>query len=226
MNNVNEVQHLKALNTYLKPSGRTQLIERPAGQLGLKEYVLRYQTDGQVPVTWPVTGSADFEFIFNEAESKWFCTGNMFGTTPSGHEPKTWLHSIGQGIKSREQVIKGFLHRALGYWERYRGDLDQFTYRLGIEMSATGHMQKTSTGYCWAHTSHPDIKVFFSPDPEKPGYGMLPQFKFGFYEPVKAHVWYLSTDNLSSMSSAVATFSADARKFCEGASACLGLVTE
>jgi hypothetical protein len=123
-------------------------------------------------------------------------------------------------------VLKGFLQRATTLWERYRGDLDQFTYSLGIELAATGNMERLQTGFRWLHTSHPDIQIFFSPDPAKPSYGMLPQSRFGFYEPVKTHVWYLSVENLSQMRESLASFSADARKFCEGASACLGVATE
>lgn len=216
------LDHLKALHAYLKPSGTATLSTRPIGQLDTKEYILRYRTDGNVPFTWPVTGVADFEFLFNEIEMMWQCKGSMFGVSPDARDPKTWLHGVSQGIKSREQVLKGFLSRANMYWERYRGDLDQFAFRLGLELAATGTMNKTDFGWCWTHTSHPDIQVCFSPDNRKPGFGQLPQSHFGFYSSIKTHEWYVSTENLTQMHGAIAQFSADARRFCEGASACFG----
>ena len=212
---------LRKLAAYLKPTGRTSLTSSSSGPLGLQTYTLTYQTSGNVPFTWPVTGAADFTISYDESTREWSCAGQMFGVSPAGNEPKTWFHSVGQGVKSREQVIKGFLQRASMIWERYRGDLDHFAYRLGIEMAATGTMTKTDTGYCWTHTSHPDIQVHFSPDPNKPGYGMLPQVRLGFYAPVKMHVWFMSMPNLAQLRESVAEFSHTARTFCEGASACM-----
>lgn len=215
------IASLRKLAAYLKPTGRTSLSSVDAGPLGLKTYTLSYQTSGNVPFTWPVTGSADFSLVYDEATRHWQCNGHMFGINPSGNDPKTWFHAIAGGVKSREQVIKGFLQRTAMVWERYRGDLDHFTYRLGIELAATGTMVKTDTGYCWAHTSHPDIQVHFSPDPNKPAYGMLPQVRMGFYAPVKMHAWFVSMPNLAQLRESVAEYSKTARTFCEGASACM-----
>lgn len=214
---------LKQLNRYLKPNGSAKLVERSAGQLGLKEYVLRFFTSGNIPFNWPVSGNVDLEFVYNEVTQAWTCSGSMFGITPAGNEPKAWLHTVAQGVKSREQILNGALQRAITLWERYRGDLEQFAYRYGIEMAATGTMTKVDDMHVWTHTSHPDVQLVFSLDPEKPTYGLLQQSRLGFYPVKKTHTWYLSVENLTQLRAGIEDYSASAQRFCHGASACFGV---
>jgi hypothetical protein len=219
---MNEHLQLADLAKYLKPSGQTKLTKTSSGQLGLSAYTLTHVTDGQVPFTWPVSGVVDFSLTWDENTMAWSCSGNMYGTNPSGNNPKVWLHQVSKSLKNQEQILKGLLQKCATLWERYRGDLEQFSYRLGVEMSSTAHVQRYEQGYSWTHTAHPEIRMFFSPDPVKPGYGMLPQSRFGWYEPVGTHQWFISIEGLTQMRDGLAKFSHEARSYCEGASACFG----
>jgi hypothetical protein len=219
-----ELKHLHQLLRYLRPTGRVSLRSTRIGQLGQSEHVLTYMTDGLIPFSWPVTGAANFTLTWNEITQRWTCEGSIFGETPKGEDPKTWFHNAARAVKMREQVLKGVLQNAMTLWERYRGDLEQFQYRLGIKCAPYGHMTRYDSGYCWTHTANPSVQIFFSLDPEPAEYGMPPRARFGFYAPTKLHQWDLTVENLARFYNDVGAFSHEARKFCEGASACFGKV--
>jgi hypothetical protein len=217
-----EVKHLHQLLRYLRPTGRVGIRSTQLGQLYQRRHELRYVTNGLIPFTWPVTGAADFTLIWDESVGTWTCSGTVFGETPKGSDPKTWFHNAARAVKIREQILKGFLQTAMTLWERYVGDLEQFQYRLGIKCASYGHMSRYDSGYCWTHTTSPGIQVFFSPDLKPPEYGMPPRARFGFYQASQLHQWDLNVENLAHFRNEATVFSHEARKFCEGASACFG----
>lgn len=217
---MNELSNLTKLRDYLKPSGSTRFVERAAGQASLKEYSLSFITNGKIPIYWPVTGQADFNFIYNEATSSWSCVGSMFGINPASNDPKVWLHSVAKGVNSQVQILNSLLQRTMFFWEQYNGDLPHFAHKLALDLAATGTMVQTNYGFYWQNTIHPEIKIFFSSEHTPAGYGIIPKARFGFYDLVKTHIWQLTPSNLSQMSQSLTTFSSDAYNFCEGASAC------
>ncbi len=219
---MNEQKQLAALARYLKASGPTSLTSADSGQLGLRSHTLTHRTDGNVPFTWPMTGVVDFSFSWDDNTNAWSCTGGMYDSTPSGANPKVWFHQVAKNIKAREQILKDLLQRCATLWERYRGDLEQFSYRLGVETSGTAHVSRMDTAYCWTHTAHPDIRMFFSPDPVPTGYGRMPQSRYGWYPAPATHKWEMSVTSFAQMRADIIAFSKQAVNYCEGASACFG----
>lgn len=214
--------NLKALRTYLRASGTVTLEKHSIGQLNQQSHSLTYATDGLVPYTWPVTGQAHFTFVWNDMDSAWKCAGQLFNQSPVANDPKTWLHQVARSVRLREQLLKSFFQQAMTYWERYVGDLEQFQYRLGIQLSSSGHMSRGASGFYYTSANDPTVQVFFSPDTTPATYGMPPRAKFGFYEPTKTHQWSLTVENMAKFRDDISSFSHDAREFCKGASSCLG----
>lgn len=219
---MNENMQLAALARYLKTSGSTSLTSNNSGPLGMRSHTLKHRTDGNVPFTWPVTGVVDFSFSWDENTNAWTCSGGMYGSSPLGANPKVWFHQVSKNIKAREQIFKDLLQRCATLWERYRGDLEQFSYRLGVETSGTAHVSRLDTSYCWMHTAHPELCMYFSPDPAPTGYGRIPQARFGWYVPSSTHQWDMSVTSLIKMRADIVAFSKEATTYCEGASACFG----
>lgn len=220
----NELNELRALAGYLRPSGTVSIQRTDAGPLGLGAYEFRYRTAGRVDPSWPVTGYTQLCFVWNESTVAWTCSGTMFGDEPRAIDPKTWFYQISKAARMREQLLKGLLSKVAQFWERYRGDLEQFTYKLGVAMASTGQMERLADGrgWCWHHAQHSDVVMYFSPDTQPVGYGMLPQARFGFYAPASMHRWYMNSETLAELRDGIAKFEHDARDFCKGASACFG----
>lgn len=219
-----ELTHLRALLQYLRPTGRVAISHENVGQLEQRATVLTYKTDGMVPFNWPVTGSADMSIAWNDVTQAWTCTGTLFGASVEGNDPKTLFHSVARSIKSKEQTMKGFLQQAMTYGERYKGDAEQFQYRLSLKMSGSWHMERVATGYAWRHVADPGLALFFSVDTENQVFGAPPALRFGFFESPRLHSWTATVENFAVVRGSIAEFSHTAREFCKGASACFGKV--
>lgn len=217
------LEQLKALRIYLRTSGSVVLQSQNVAQLGQKQHALVYTTDGLLPYTWPVTGQAHISLIWDDNKDAWTCSGHMFGQTPSATEPKAFFHQVARGVKMREQLLKAFFQQAMTYWERYAGDLEQFQYRLGIQLASSGHMARHPQSYSWTSATDPTVQVWMSPDPTPPGFGMPPRAKFGFFDDPRTHQWSLTVANIAKFRDDVSAFSHEAREFCKGASACFGV---
>jgi hypothetical protein len=219
-----QVTALHTLHSLLKSTGRSTLTATSVGN-GMNEYSYAYQSDGTVSPFASYSGSGDFSFTYNEKTNKWDANGVLFGINPSGNDPKSFFMQVLHGVRAISDIQNGFFTKAMTLWERYRGDLEQFTYRLSIDLAAVGTMERLTDEmrplkFRW-HTieQSKEFVVWFSTDSKPTPLGAERKFYIGFNENAATHVYELSMPILSELRDRVLMHNQQVATFCEDSSA-------
>lgn len=219
-----EIEELKALGEMLRAQGIVKMTRLSTRQLGLGIYELAYRNTAPVEHDVPIDPSIELNFVWSETTSSWNLLGSVHGDTPQAQEPKTWFQQARSAFEIRTAILLDVLDKIEKYWERYRGDSEQFTYRLGLELAAVGTMHQTDTGWHWSHSTHKDINVYFTPVHETPEYGQLPELCIGYYRNSIDSLYStsLSVEYVERTKRRLMACNAGNQTFCEKASLCFG----
>ena len=217
---MNELKQLRALSAKLRQNGKCVLSSSANGPAGMSVHRLTYETAGDVPSYWPITGAAQFELTFDESAGQWTTTGSMFGVAPQALDPHAFFSQIAQGAATREQTLRGFLQQAGQVSERYTGDLNQMMYRLGVQMAAVGIMVELEHFWCWSPSIDPGVVVYFSRDTAPPDWLETPKIFIGFNQDISLHHWELTQPNLMAIREQLKVFAAQAQSFCADLNSC------
>lgn len=223
----NQRASFDAMYQKLKQVGSCKLVVAN-GKHSLKKYTLSFQMDSALPPFYPVTGSAEFLFSYDEFEEQWTAQGQLFGAVPESAEPKPFLSAVKNAIHERSNVQSAFLERALWFAERYGQDLSQFAFKLGLDTSSSGSVQEYDNprglGSLWRWSSNRtdlNFNVYFSPPNKRVPFGYSVENRFGFFEPPATHQWALTPDNLGKVRKVISESAENMEKFCTDLSSCL-----
>ena len=209
-----QLDQLRALGAKLRHSGNVKITSTASGVAGMSEHRLTYQTGGDVPIYWPITGAADISLSYSETDQTWECVGSMFGVAPRAQDPRTFFSLVYQGTRTREQTLRGFLQQTMQVAERYTGDLSQMMYRLGVQMAAVGTMVESKEFWQWTPSADPGVVVYFSPSAEPPQWLELPKAYIGFNPDVSMHKWEITQQNLLMIREQLKTYAHQAQAYC------------
>ena len=138
-------------------------------------------------------------------------------------DPRIWFKSINRANTQTLAAYKASLVWAAKYWQHYRGDLSQFSYKLGIELSAIGAMTRLPNGFVWTHTSLPNLRIFFTEKPRPQGSKDMKEFVFGFKPELDQQVWPLTPENIYAVMGQIQNALNDVTDFCDSAVSCLDI---
>ena len=218
-------QHDRLLNLsiFLRPYGAVKTFTESEG-LKLECHSLTfYAPPPNNPL--PIGGKSDFGLSYSEKSGRWICRGTLMGTVGDHNspDPRIWFKSINRANTQTLAAYKASLIWAAKYWQHYRGDLSQFSYRLGIELLATGAMTRLPNGFVWTHTSLPNLRIFFTEKPRPQGSKDVKEFVFGFKPELDQQVWPLTPENIYAVMGQIQKALNDVTDFCDSAVSCLDI---